>query len=662
MEMREPTEMAWSDSCEEDPDWSFARNRQVILRTPVAEFSASVFSTMIDSERGPFFGPNRDYFWQGLTLGPVDGRMYRAVDGIYVSTGRDLEPTGVRITPTRVIYRYVDEDGETLDMALELRSAGGRVVLEVGLSENCWLLPLLDPRRLDSSEALIIRKTLGDGKLTVTARPMEITISPVDSIEESALRLDWRYKLGDGFREGDNGYVAPRGEIRSVEGLVFGPTEAMRISVEIPGLPSGIGREPVLRPDYFGEGKIANALRLRLLGLGTFGVPLEGLWMPEAGAWWFRRPWVRDAVEGLRWNLKTYLSVLGWRARVTRVVIRLLEITRREMGLPIIVGETGSFTSDGLPQLLSVGCLLAEATEDRQLMDSLLRTAVTVSRRLLSGATVSASRLDDSVICSTANSSWIDSVVDLDGRRWPARLPAEWAQSGLHPFAPEYGLLEVNALYIESLTRILGEGPGDKEPVKELVDRLKEGFSRHFKRGSSIPSLTAVPSQGLTDRTASSAGVLASAVLGGTIYSPGDLSSIWTQVTGNILVERTMKELGSERTPFGILVRDVKRDPYLGDGQYHGPVAWPRDTPYLMKLMEEIGVDVNGILLNNLDHMIAEGALGYCSELFSLPVGGNRSPGRYSDNPVPVKNPCQYWSHWFDPYLDHLHGLVNTPE
>jgi glycogen debranching enzyme len=120
-------------------------------------------------------------------------------------------------------------------------------------------------------------------------------------------------------------------------------------------------------------------------------------------------------------------------------------------------------------------------------------------------------------------------------------------------------------------------------------------------------------------------------------------------------------------------VRDLEKVPYLGDQEYHGPTIWPRDTPYLLALMEHVGQSVEGLLINNLDHMIAEGAVGYCSELFSLPVGGESITRPESENPVPVKNPAQYWSHWCDPYLKHLPrlladeqpletGSVETPE
>ena len=73
--------------------------------------------------------------------------------------------------------------------------------------------------------------------------------------------------------------------------------------------------------------------------------------------------------------------------------------------------------------------------------------------------------------------------------------------------------------------------------------------------------------------------------------------------------------------------------------------------------MKCLGLDPYGVLVNNLDHMVSEGAIGYVSELFSLPVGLNpHESGEYSRNPVPVKNYAQYWSHWCDPYIEYFMG------
>jgi hypothetical protein len=139
-------------------------------------------------------------------------------------------------------------------------------------------------------------------------------------------------------------------------------------------------------------------------------------------------------------------------------------------------------------------------------------------------------------------------------------------------------------------------------------------------------------------------------------FSRSEVNRLWGIIQDHLIVNRNLRCLGDGRYSFGMLVKEGN-DPYLGDAEYHSSVVWPRDTPYLIALMEMVGEDPTGILLNNLDHMVSEGMIGYCGEIFSLPVGNNPTPTPGSSNPVPVKNPAQYWSHWCDPYLKHLKKL-----
>ena len=109
-------------------------------------------------------------------------------------------------------------------------------------------------------------------------------------------------------------------------------------------------------------------------------------------------------------------------------------------------------------------------------------------------------------------------------------------------------------------------------------------------------------------------------------------------VKGNLLVEKN-------GVPFGILVKKSPKRIYYGDEEYHEAVVWPRDTPYLIRLLRHGGeVDkeaVEGLLRSNLDHQMNEGFVFYNGELFS-PDNGEM---------VPVKNPVQFWSQWVDPFL-----------
>jgi hypothetical protein len=104
---------------------------------------------------------------------------------------------------------------------------------------------------------------------------------------------------------------------------------------------------------------------------------------------------------------------------------------------------------------------------------------------------------------------------------------------------------------------------------------------------------------------------------------------------------------------FGVLCRNLRDRTYYNDYQYHGAVVWPRDTPYLIKYLQIIGRSdlVKEVLESNLEHQMKEGAIFYSNELFSLPEGRNPSPTETCGNPVPIKNPIQFWSNFCDDYL-----------
>ena len=86
-------------------------------------------------------------------------------------------------------------------------------------------------------------------------------------------------------------------------------------------------------------------------------------------------------------------------------------------------------------------------------------------------------------------------------------------------------------------------------------------------------------------------------------------------------------------------------------------MVWPRSTPYLIGLLRLLGEEetIRGLLRNALDHQMSEGAVFYSHELLAPPFGDNPRPDpSTADNPVPVKNPVQFWSQWCDPFLDSL--------
>ena len=655
----------WRVKIEEDPDWGFARNMQIILKTQNAEFSSSSFPSRIETGGRIFYGGNRDYSWQGLVMGPLHGVPYKTVDAIYFSVGSHLRPVDVHFRPGECIYRYDDEDGEVF-VRITLENSSGRVFLRALANRPCWFMILLDFTPLDKwvESTYITKFTQGGMTVESSAVPLQLLVGGFDRAEFTDLEMTWRYKLGDGFRRIKDGFLVFNEHWRPVRApyAFYSSTGRIEISVPTFGNSSEEHGKPGTHIDFgFGGGVVAEALQLRLETLSTYGITALDRWFPEAGSWWFRRPWMRDGLEGLRWNLTTYLKLLGWLGKVNSLVRYLLSVIKSRKGLPLILGDNEVLSSDTPPLLLNVACDLAVISENRDLLLATVDACRFASERLLGGMLFSESLLESSIICSPANSSWIDSIVTIEGKRWPTRLPETWIAKDIDPFKSDYGFVEVNALYIEALQKVTKscEDKGLRIPreVETLLETLSEGFVKRFKRKDDLPLLTVAPSYKLSDPTPSSSALVALPALNGSIYNTGELRQIWPVILNELLVTRTLVTLGKEREPFGVLVRAVKQRPYIGDEEYHAATIWPRDTPYLIRVLEMLGRDVRGILLNNLDHMITEGAFGYSSELFSLPLGENPATSLNSNNPVPVKNPAQYWSHWCDPYLQHLTEL-----
>ena len=646
---------------EENPDWDFARNLQVLLKNGLLEFSTSVFDAPIPSPRGSLHGANRDFSWQGLLVGPLGGRIYKALDGLYYAPldGGELRPASVRVRATSAEYVYLDPGGRTYRVGVSLR-AGGR--LAVRASRPTVFVPLFDLRDMESGRAPRYSVAAREGEALVgsDAAPFAVRLSWRGRSAGLELWTDWVYKLGDGFRRVEDGYVRFVRRTSRLYAPIAVESLDGRLDVEVP-LPRAAGAarcgpwagDAVRRvmASLRAPREVAEAFALRVSRLASFGVPAGPAYYPEAGAMWFRRPWSRDAAEGFRWNAATYVELLGCGGWISRAIVRLLGLAVEAGGLRTLV-DSGDYASDAFPQLLNAALRVYELTGSQEVLRAASRAAEAAASALRIG--FSGCRLEDGLVLCRAGSSWMDSVHEVDGVAWPSRLPPGWLgsadPSGL------YALVEVNALYLESYVKLSSalrsSGLQVPDGVSRLAEELSSGFRSRFYAPGRLPPLTYDPSTGRADWTRGSPAVEAMAVLRGIIYSADDLSAAWPQVR-DLVVYRRMVALGNSVAPFGIVARDVERRPYLGDAEYHGYVVWPRDTPYLIEFMRAISADVEGVLLNNLDHMVAEGAIGYSSELFSAPLGGNPSPAGASENPVPVKNPAQYWSHWCDPYLEH---------
>ncbi len=659
--------------CSEDPDWDYARNKQVLLKDVLVEYSTSSFDAPIPTPVGVLHGGNRDFSWQGLLVGPLGNSIYKVLDAVYYKplSSQELRPVCVVAGRSAARYQYVDELGGLYEVEISIRTEEGRCLIKASASRPSVFVPLFAFYDMEAGIRAPIQIIQQGDAMVVEPKgmPLKLVVKGFSSVTYINQELDWVYKLGDGFRTISDGKVFFVKHVYRVSAPVALTSEDGTIIIEV-----HLRRPKFERIDHkasrmlkkFREElserakgrappQVIDAIVLRVDRLLRFGVPSNSILIPEAGSMWFRRAWARDLIEGLRWNLMTYAKVLDLSGWLIKLVRGLISTAYNSRGLRVFV-DGGDYVSDAVPQLISVSAKLYELTHDKRLVKEAAKLALLACKLMKSEEGFSGCRVEDGLVLSKANSSWIDVLYEVEGVKWPLRLPWGW----LSKFSSEnlFALVEVNALFIEGLDNLL-DAIRDAdlrgcEDIEVLRDELVEGYEKWFHVAGLLPPLTVEPSTGARDWTPSSAGIAALALLKNSVYGIDEISKAWRQIE-EMIVKRRLVYLGGGWEVFGVVTRRVEERPYLGDLEYHGPVVWPRDTPYLIEVMKCLGLDPYGVLVNNLDHMISEGAIGYVSELFSLPVGLNpHEPGECSLNPVPVKNYAQYWSHWCDPYVEYF--------
>ena len=648
----------------ENPDWGYARNKHVLIRDILLEYSTSSFDAAIITSLGVLHGGNRDFSWQGLLAGPINDELYRLLDALYYKPldADNLKPLFVRVQRNSASYIYVDERGRHYGINITVAVKEGFGVLTAYASRPSIFAPLLDVRNAESNAQPNYNISFRENNLIVEsdAAPLKLRVVGFEEAENLDEWLEWTYKLGDGFRTIENGklkFIKQRRKLY-LPATLTANKGFIRIEIPLPATKpqrcdARIERKAKLMRILNAPPRVFEAIMLRIDRLLSFNTVIDSLLAPGAGAMWFRRVWARDLLEGIRWNLRTYI-LLGLSEWLINMVRALIKISYEAGGLRTLIWK-GDYSSDAFPQLINVATLIYRLTGNASVVKEAAKLMIEAYRRLMSGESYSGYSLYDGLLVCRANSSWIDTVYSSDGVKWPARLPWDWRErvSSENQFA----LVEVNALFLECLDNLMNSLKELKMEVPvelaEFRDMLLDGYKRWFMNAAGLPPMTIEPKLDLKDETKSSVGVVALAALKNIVYGKSLLNS-WRDIN-QLLVKRKLMDLGDTWEPFGLLVRKGEVKPYLDDLEYHWTVVWPRDTPYLIEVMKHLSMDVYGLLINNLDHMISEGAIGYVNELFSMPVGRNPCPrGEESLNPVPVKNFAQYWSHWCDPYINYF--------
>jgi hypothetical protein len=423
---------------------------------------------------------------------------------------------------------------------------------------------------------------------------------------------------------------------------------------------------------------------------------------PHAGAWWFRTPWYRDVFEGLLNSIETLMSFSAECSNIREIILLALSYQNKDNGL--IPNRMPEFKNQGVPYDSSDATLLCYVVASNFLLrahdDDLASAVILAAMRTISCFTNAAQtpvRVDGpprlhsetGLLLSAPHYSWMDTrtrSVEHAGYRWerlPNRVSRAFVESladhvsdkaavGAMLSSPRFFLPEINAQWIKALTgieavldRAVATPRGLKIPMSQVQEFGKTVTALRIRAEHSFPPVfwnqskgflfnVVFENQSVRDEIESEPAVVASGMLAESIFSSDKLKSIWECANARLVMHRRLVKYGNETVSFGIVAKNENQGPYYNDEQYHSDVLWPRSTPYLLKLLRALGDEeaARRVLTNALDHQMSEGAIFYSHELLSRPLGNNPSAvERTGANPVPVKNPIQFWSQWCDQLL-----------
>ena len=410
-------------------------------------------------------------------------------------------------------------------------------------------------------------------------------------------------------------------------------------------------------PSYSGTDR-ERAIVWRAIGMSKFGMMIDGVRFQEAGDFWFKSAWFRDQFEGLLHNYETIkrLGGIGCMRRMLLESFKLQDVHGRIPNRFVFSGEKYDYNSADATLLafMLAGKVVGD-TDDGELA----RKSEDAFHKFLKG--VSSGDLEkngppllkpNGLLAIPAWHSWTDGSRVVSGKQMPIRMNAAWEEElirrGLDGEAclSLYLLPEINAQWL----RCLEAGSLFCKYTRDydLADRCKmlymkgrESFKSLFFNAHTgfINNMATVDESSLgrrIDTDIGSPGLVAASMLGTDVFSIDELATI-----ARTARERLLRHKWG--MAFGVAVRDTSRCVYLNSEDYHEGVVWPRDTPYLIRLLSMAGEAglVDQLLESNLRHQMEEGFVFYNQELFSC-----------DHDWTPVKDPVQWWSQWVDPYLE----------
>ena len=710
----------------ENLDWDFARNRRIVLRRPNSELVQSCFSANVGAFACPnrdFSSEGFSAMIGGENWKIADAFAVSAKAG---EENLRLAATEVRATPWKASYCYGAFSGEKkrgeLCVEYYLFGESPNALLQISFEASggsgitsVLVKPLADIRKINSPSAQAEHKASLDGKsLRITRANAELLLKSNEWLDCKIFppweRLQkWRYKLGTGNREWRDGKLFFCGEerglyapaaielaVRKNKASLFayaGPAGKIKSSNELRAYDEK--KERTLAYRIIRENRAmlelarkkwgqtaANALGARLFCmLSKFHLDCaQNNCTLDAGSMWFRQVWYRDFFEAINCNFEIFREYNSKCLR--RAIVGALQAQKNGLVPNFSSAEKGWEKDadwraiDATMLCLSAAFRFLEKSDDKVLRFLSLQAAHKAIASLEGGITLpdgsGAKISENGLLWCSADWSWTDSrTLRQCGNSAipvPTRIPLEWAEKALalsegaareKLCGPNYALVEANGLWISMLKKYEAAAKGaDKKTAGLLVEKAQKSFKETFFHGGKLCHIATADNGELMRSSGISSTAICALATVPELFSKAEFQSAVSEC------EKAFER--SEGRLFGMLVKipaSLQKEAFLGDGQYHGAVAWPRDAPYLVKALLIAGREreAEEVLLSSLVHQQSECAAFYNNELFAPaePAWANPSPlsaqgAGGSRRPVPLKNPAQLWSQWVQPYFNFL--------
>lgn len=660
-----------------------SRTLHAILKRKHGTLAQSVFSCALRDK----IAPNRDYPYEGL-YAVLNGDSWKFIDAIAVGLKIRGEPIPlipgpVTVSPWACEYTYEAGEG-TLTVAYYLSDSDGclgyvRASLDKGAGASIIFEPYFDIRYMyGESRPDAHAADLTSGMLAVSVDGRTACLGlPGARLRESRHMLEWRYKLGSGDRREFEGRIRPASESRRIVSFCeiesHGSEAVLCFSCgESKGKAMKLMRQKMsditddeargrsirdeLLPSYKGTWR-ERALVWRTICMSKFGMLIDGVRFQEAGDFWFRSAWFRDQFEGLLHNYET-IKRIGGIGCIRRILLESFKLQDDRGRIPnryVSSGEKYDYNSaDATLLAFMLAGKVVRDTDDGELA----RRSGEAFDRYLQGVSSGAMEKNgppvvrpNGLLAIPAWHSWTDGFRTVGGKRMPIRMSVAWEEElirrGLDDevYFSRYLLPEINAQWLRCLEAGWLFSKYTRE--YELADRCKllyikarEAFKPLFFNAHTgfINNMATADEFALgrrVDESVGSPGLVAASILGNDMFSGDELITI-----AHTARERLLRRKWG--MAFGVAVSDSSKCVYLNDEDYHEGVVWPRDTPYLIRLLSLAGETglMDQLLVSNLRHQMEEGFVFYNQELFSCDLDW-----------TPVKDPVQWWSQWVDPYL-----------